>query len=53
VAKTKRVAGTDEDETVTAIPDVVGLVIVAVEPQTIIIVLHVEQLEIAIRVSNA
>jgi len=52
VEKTKRFAGEDEDEMIVAIPNVVRIVIVAVEPQTIVIMLHIEQLEIAIRVSN-
>lgn len=47
----KRVAGT-EDETVVGIPAVVGLAIVAVEPQTIVIVLHVEDVQIAVRVAE-
>ena len=50
--KTKRVAGKNEDETVVAIPEVVRVVIVAVEPQVIDIMLHVEQLEVAVRISN-
>jgi len=52
VEKTKRVAA-GEHEAIVGIPDVVRLVIVAVEPQIGIIPLHVEQLEVAIRVGNA
>lgn len=47
----KRVAGT-EDEPVVGIPAVVGLAIVAVQPQTIVIVLHVEDVQIAVRVAE-
>ena len=48
----KIVAG-GEHEAIVGIPDIARIVIVAVEPQTGIIPLHVEQLEIAIRVGNA
>lgn len=51
MGKTKRVA-TDEHKTIVRIPDVAGVVIVAVEPQTIIIAFHVEQVKIAVRVAN-
>ena len=47
----KRVAGT-EDETVVGIPEIVGLAIVAVEPQTIVIVLHVEDSQKSVRVAE-
>jgi len=50
--KIKRVA-TNEHEAVISIPDVVRIVIIAIEPQVGIIPLHVEQLEVAIRISNA
>ena len=49
--KTKRLA-TGKHEPIVGVPDVVGLVIVAVEPQVGVIPLHVEQLEVAIRVGN-
>ena len=52
MGKTKRVAGTDEHPLVVSIPDVVGVVIVAVEPQTIIIVFHVEHVQVTVRVTN-
>lgn len=39
-----------EDELVVGIPDVVGVVVIAVEPLVIVIVLHVEQLKVAIGV---
>ena len=51
--KTKRVAGTNEHPAIAGIPDVVGVVVVAVEPQTIIIVFDVEHVEVAVRVANA
>ena len=52
MGKTKRFA-TNEHETIVEIPDIVGIVIVAVEPQTGIVPLHVEQLEVAVRIGNA
>jgi hypothetical protein len=52
MGKIKR-ATTGKHEAVVSIPDVAGVVIVAVEPQIRVIPLHVEQLEVAIRVSNA
>jgi hypothetical protein len=51
MGKIKRVA-TSEDEAIVEIPDIVGVVVVAVEPQVRVIPLHVEQLEVAIRVGN-
>lgn len=45
----KRVA-TDEHPAVVAIPEVVGIAIVAVEPLAIVITFHIEHLEVAIRV---
>ena len=50
--KTKRFAA-NEHETIVEIPDVVGIVVVAVEPQVGIVPLHVEQLEVAVRIGNA
>lgn len=50
--ETKRVTREDEDEPVVLVPDVVGVVIVRVEPQVVVIVFHVKQVESAIRVSN-
>lgn len=52
MGKTKRVARQNEHETIVAIPEVVRVIIVAVEPQVIVIVFHVEQVEVAVRVSN-
>jgi len=52
MGKTKRVA-TGKHEAIVSIPDVAGVVVVAVEPQVRVIPLHVEQIEVAIRVSNA
>ena len=48
----KRVAGTEKDPLVIRIPEVSGIAIVAVEPQLRIIALHVEYLQIAVRVNN-
>ena len=39
MGKTKRVAREDEDKAVIAIPEVVRVVIVAVEPQAVVIML--------------
>ena len=50
--ETKRVAREDEHEAIVLVPDIVGIVIVRVEPQVIVIVFHVEQVEIAVRVGN-
>ena len=46
----KRVA-TEEDETVVAVPDIVRVAVVSVEPAFVVIVFNVEQVEVAIRVS--
>lgn len=46
-------AGTDEHPLIVGIPDVVGVIIVAVEPQAIVIVFHVEHVEVAVRIANA
>lgn len=45
----KRVARQDEDPLIVRIPDIVRIAVVAVEPQTIVIVLHIEHLEVAVR----
>ena len=50
MGKIKRVAGKTEDQLIVRIKLVVGIAIVAVEPQTIGIVLDVEKLEVAVRV---
>ena len=47
----KRVAGT-EDELVVSVPEVVRVAIVAVEPATVVIVLHVEDVEVAVRIAE-
>ena len=47
----KRFAKT-ENKTVVGIPEIVRIAIVAIEPQTIVIVFNVEDVEVAIRVSN-
>ena len=47
----KRFAGANEHPAIVGIPEVVRVAIVAVEPPTIVIVLHVEHLEVAVRVS--
>ena len=49
VEKAKTVA-TTEDKTVVSVPDIVGMTVVAVEPQLIVIVLHVEDVEVAVAV---
>ncbi|MFA5318009.1 MAG: hypothetical protein WC323_00825 [Patescibacteria group bacterium] len=47
----KKVA-THEDKTVVAIPEVIRVTIVAVEPELVAIVFNVEQVEVAVRISN-
>jgi len=46
----KRFAGANEHPTAEAIPEVARAAIVAAEPPTIVIVLHVEHLEVPVRV---
>jgi hypothetical protein len=48
----KQAAGKTEHPTVVRVPDVVGVVVVAVEPETILVMLDVEDLEVAVRVGN-
>ncbi len=48
----KRVARTNEHETVVAVPKVVRVAIVAVEPQPVVIVFHAEHVEVAGRVAE-
>ena len=47
----KRFAKT-ENKTVVSIPEIVRMTIVAIEPQIIVIVFNVEDVEVAIGVSN-
>ncbi len=47
----KRIAKT-ENKTVVGIPEIVRIAIVTIEPQTIVIVFNVEDVEVAIRISN-
>jgi hypothetical protein len=47
----KRFAKT-ENKMVVGIPEIVRIAIVAIEPQIIVIVFNVEDVEVAIRVSN-
>jgi len=47
--RNERIA-TDEHEAVVSIPDVVGVAIVGVEPLLVAVVLHVEHVEVAVRV---
>lgn len=47
----KRFAKT-ENKTVAGIPEIVRIAIVAIEPQIIVTVLNVKDVEVAIRVSN-
>lgn len=43
--------GTDEQPIVIAVPEVLGIAIVAVEPEVVVVVLNVEHVEVAVRVS--
>jgi hypothetical protein len=43
-----KIVATDEQPLVVAIPDVVGIVIVAVEPTVVVVVFNVEHVQIAI-----
>jgi len=52
LGKIKRVAGTDEHPLVVGIPDVVGIAVIAVEPEAIVIVFDVEHVEVAVRIAN-
>jgi hypothetical protein len=47
----KRVAA-DEHHTVVSIPEIVGIAVVAVEPETVVIVFDVPHVEVAVRVSK-
>jgi hypothetical protein len=47
----KRAAGT-KDKPVVSIPEIVMVAIVAVEPLTIVIMLHVEDFQIAVRIAE-
>lgn len=49
MGKIKRVAG-DEDQLIVRIELIARVAIVGVEPQTIVITLDIEQLEIAVRI---
>ena len=51
MGKIKRVAG-DEQETIVGIELIVRVAISVVQPQTIVIVFHVEQAGIAVRIRN-
>jgi hypothetical protein len=46
-----KVARTNEYEDVVAVPDVVRMTVVAVQPHSILIVLQVEHVEVGIRIS--
>ena len=46
----KRFARPDEHETVVAIPEVVRVAVVAIQPQVVVVTLNVEDVEVAIRV---
>mgnify|MGYP001602506131 FL=1 len=46
----KIVARLDEDPPIVRIPDIVGIAVVAVEPETFVIVLDVEHVEVSARV---
>ena len=47
----KRIAKT-ENKTVVSIPEIVSIAIVAIEPQIIVVVFNVEDVEVAVRISN-
>jgi len=47
----KRVAKT-ENEAIVSIPEIVSIAIVAIEPQIIVVVFHLEDVRVAIRISN-
>lgn len=42
---------TEEDEMVVTVPEIVRVAFISVEPAFVVIVFHVEQVEVAIRVS--
>ena len=48
----KRVAGTRQDPAVVRIPEVVRIAPIAVEPKPRVITLHVEHIEVAVRIGN-
>ncbi len=48
----KRFARANEDETVVAVPEIVRVAVVAIQPQVIVIVFHFENVEVTIRVRN-
>jgi hypothetical protein len=41
-----------EGETIVSIPSIVRMTVVAIEPQVIVIVFHLEDVEVAIRIGN-
>ena len=47
----KRIS-TDEHPLIIAVPEVVRVAVVAVEPLVIVVMLNVEHVEVAVRVSN-
>ncbi|HAJ44491.1 hypothetical protein A3K33_03145 [Candidatus Azambacteria bacterium RIFOXYC1_FULL_41_20] len=48
----KQFARTDKNEAVVVIPEIVRVTVVAVQPQIIVIMFNLENVEVAIRVGN-
>ena len=48
----KRFARPDEHEAVVAIPEVVGVTVVAIEPAIAVVVIHLEDVEVTVRVGS-
>ena len=46
----KRVSGEDEHPTIVGVPEVVGVIIVGVDPQLVVVVIDIEHIEVAVRV---
>ena len=45
-----RIVAAHEDEAIVGIPDVVGIAVVGVEPTIVVIMLDVEQVQVAVRI---
>ena len=48
----KRFARSDEHEAVVAVPEVVGVTVVAIEPANTVVVIHLENVEVVIQVGS-
>lgn len=46
-----KIFATEEDEAVVTVPDIVRIAVVSVEPELVVIVFNVEQVDVALRVS--